>query len=121
MYYHNTLTGESSWQKPAGFEGGPAAGPGLPTPVSSDKIPTTGWSEVTCSDGRKYYYHAQSEVSPSKRTLYLGLARSLGRKRITPHAEAVPVLGKARMYYHGIEWISRPRALRHIFQKELKL
>ena len=63
VYYHNTSTGESSWVKPEGFEGDAAAGKGAPTPVSSEAIPTTGWSEVTCSDGRKYYYHADRKVS----------------------------------------------------------
>lgn len=63
VYYHNTSTGESSWQKPAGFEGDAAAGQGAPTPVSSDLIPLTGWAEVTCTDARKYYYHAERGVS----------------------------------------------------------
>ena len=63
VYYYNTSTGESSWQKPEGFEGNTAAGKGTPTPASSEGIPLTGWSEVTCTDGRKYYYHAEREVS----------------------------------------------------------
>ncbi|KAL0027442.1 hypothetical protein WJX77_001554 [Trebouxia sp. C0004] len=67
VYYHNTSTEESSWQKPEGFEGNAAAGKGTPTPASSEGIPLTGWSEVTCTDGRKYYYHAErQETSWSK-------------------------------------------------------
>ena len=62
VYYHNPSTGESSWQKPAGFEGDAGSAGAAPVPISSEQIPNTGWSEVTCSDGRKYYYHAAKEV-----------------------------------------------------------
>ena len=63
VYYHNPATGDSSWQKPEGFEGNAASNGAVPIPVSSEDIPNTGWAEVTCSDGRKYYYHAKNEVA----------------------------------------------------------
>lgn len=69
VYYHNPSTGESSWQKPEGFEGDAGSAGAAPVPISSEQIPNTGWSEVTCSDGRRYYYHAAKEVrafQPSK-------------------------------------------------------
>ena len=66
VYYHNPATGDSSWQKPEGFEGTVTTGSAAPVPVSSEDIPTTGWAEVTCSDGRKYYYHAKNEVKSSR-------------------------------------------------------
>ena len=69
VYYHNPSTGESSWQKPEGFQGDAGSAGAAPVPISSQQIPNTGWSEVTCSDGRKYYYHAAKEVrafQPSK-------------------------------------------------------
>ena len=62
VYYHNPSTGESSWQKPEGFQGDAGSAGAAPVPISSEQIPNTGWSEVTCSDGRKYYYHAAKEV-----------------------------------------------------------
>lgn len=65
VYYHNPSTGESSWQKPEGFEGNVGSAGAAPVPISSEQIPNTGWSEVTCSDGRKYYYHAGKEVCVS--------------------------------------------------------
>lgn len=67
VYYHNPSTGESSWQKPEGFEGDAGFAGAAPVPISSDQIPNTGWSEVTCSDGRKYYYHAGKEVRAFQR------------------------------------------------------
>ena len=63
VYYHNTVSGESSWQKPEGFEGEAVSAGGVPIPVSTEDIPMTGWAEVTCSDGRKYFYHADRQVS----------------------------------------------------------
>lgn len=68
VYYHNPSTGESSWQKPEGFEGVAGSAGAAPIPISSDQIPNTGWAEVTCSDGRKYYYHAGKEVCACQRS-----------------------------------------------------
>ena len=62
MYYFNTLTEESAWDKPADFVGGEAEEMGEPTPVSSFLIPGTPWTEVLCDDGRKYYYNSATEV-----------------------------------------------------------
>ncbi|KAL3161297.1 hypothetical protein ABBQ38_009653 [Trebouxia sp. C0009 RCD-2024] len=67
VYYHNPSTGESSWQKPERFEGNAGSAGAAPIPISSEQIPNTGWSEVTCADGRKYFYHAgKQETSWSK-------------------------------------------------------
>ena len=63
VYYHNTVTGESSWQKPEGFSGQIGTAGGTPVPISSEDIPMTGWAEVTCIDRRKYFYHADRQVS----------------------------------------------------------
>lgn len=63
VYYHNTVTGESSWQKPEGFNGKVGVAGGTPVPISSEDIPMTGWAEVACIDGRKYFYHADRQVS----------------------------------------------------------
>ena len=65
VYYHNKVTGASSWVKPAGFEGEVAV---APVPIAANKVKGTDWSEVTCSDSRKYYYNPQSQVRSLPRT-----------------------------------------------------
>ena len=59
VYYHNKATGGSTWAKPEGFDGEIAA---APVPVAANKVKGTDWSEVTCSDSRKYYYNPQTQV-----------------------------------------------------------
>ena len=90
VYYHNPSSGESSWQKPEGFEGDAGFAGAAPVPISSEQIPNTGWSEVTCSDGRKYYYHAAKEVQafqPSKQ-LHQMMSQNHGSFLITAHLPA---------------------------------
>lgn len=64
MYYHNTLTGESSWTTPEGFEGEAPDVADTPVPVAQANVTGTDWYEVKCADGRRYYFnHATQETA----------------------------------------------------------
>jgi transcription elongation regulator 1 len=66
VYYHNTMTGESSWERPEGFSGDgvTAVAEGPPVPVAQASIAGTEWYEVKCQDGRRYYFnHGTQETA----------------------------------------------------------
>ncbi|XP_058090357.1 pre-mRNA-processing protein 40C isoform X2 [Magnolia sinica] len=63
VYYYNALTGESTYEKPAGFKGEPDKVTTHSTPVSSEKLAGTDWVLVTTNDGKKYYYNTRNKVS----------------------------------------------------------
>ncbi len=62
VYYYNTCTNESSWEKPKDFAGDASKASAQLTPVSTQPVKGTEWSEVACADGRKYYFNAGTQV-----------------------------------------------------------
>ncbi|TYG83552.1 hypothetical protein ES288_D01G177200v1 [Gossypium darwinii] len=63
VYYYNALTGESTYEKPAGFKGEPDQVTVQPTPVSVEQLAGTDWALVTTNDGKKYYYNSKTKIS----------------------------------------------------------
>lgn len=63
IYYYNAVTGQSTYQKPAGFKGEPDKVFAQPTPISWEKCAGTDWSLVTTNDGKRYYYNAKTKLS----------------------------------------------------------
>ncbi|XP_055802640.1 pre-mRNA-processing protein 40C isoform X2 [Solanum dulcamara] len=63
IYYYNSLTGESTYEKPAGFRGEPGQVAAQPTPVSWEKLAGTDWALVATNDGQKYYYNTKTKLS----------------------------------------------------------
>ena len=62
VYYYNTLTNESSWEKPEDFAGDASKASAQLTPVSTQAVKGTQWAEVVCADGRRYYFNATTQV-----------------------------------------------------------
>ncbi|XP_062982050.1 WW domain-binding protein 4 isoform X3 [Elgaria multicarinata webbii] len=52
MYYYNTISGESQWEKPEGFQDN-----------SQESQMTAQWIEGASEDGRTYYYNTESGIS----------------------------------------------------------
>ena len=69
VYYYNTLTNESSWEKPESFAGDDSKASAQLTPVSTQPVQGTEWSEVVCADGRKYYFKQGTQVGLGFRDL----------------------------------------------------
>ena len=65
VYYYNTLTNESSWEKPKDYAGDVSKASAQLTPVSTQPVKGTEWSEVVCADGRKYYFNGSTQVRQS--------------------------------------------------------
>ena len=62
VYYYNTLTNESSWEKPEDYVGDASKASAQLTPVSTQAVKGTQWAEVVCADGRRYYFNATTQV-----------------------------------------------------------
>ncbi|XP_042394898.1 pre-mRNA-processing protein 40C-like isoform X1 [Zingiber officinale] len=63
VYYYNSITGKSTYEKPSSFKGEQEKATNQSGPVSWEKLPGTDWTLVTTNDGRKYYYDTKNKVS----------------------------------------------------------
>ncbi|CAL9144798.1 unnamed protein product [Musa hybrid cultivar] len=63
VYYYNSITGKSTYQKPSNFKGESEKATTQSNAVSWEKLAGTDWTIVTTSDGRKYYYDTKNKVS----------------------------------------------------------
>ncbi|ONK55246.1 uncharacterized protein A4U43_UnF6000 [Asparagus officinalis] len=63
IYYYNSITGESTYNKPSSFKGELEKVANQSTPVTWEKIAGTNWTLVTTNDGKKYYYDTMNKVS----------------------------------------------------------
>eukprot|EP00877_Chromochloris_zofingiensis_P010149 jgi/Chrzof1/5388/Cz16g01020.t1 len=61
VYYYNTVSGASSWERPATFRGDEEAVAEQPVPVAQAPVSGTDWMEVKCHDGRRYYFNTTTE------------------------------------------------------------
>ena len=50
--------------KPAGFQGDAGKASAQPTPVATERVAGTSWSQVTCDDGKKYFYNMKTLARP---------------------------------------------------------
>lgn len=57
VYYYNSVTGQSTYEKPLGFQGEADKVTSQPVPVSWEMIGGTGWALVTTNDAKRYYYN----------------------------------------------------------------
>ncbi|XP_073000923.1 pre-mRNA-processing protein 40C [Typha latifolia] len=63
IYYYNSVTGKSTYEKPADFKGEIERITAQSVPVSWEKLAGTDWTLVTTNDGKKYYYDTKTKVS----------------------------------------------------------
>ncbi|GBG69078.1 hypothetical protein CBR_g3777 [Chara braunii] len=63
IYYYNSITGESTYERPKGFTGQPEKVAAQPTPVAWERLTGTDWALVTTNDGKKYYYNIKTQAT----------------------------------------------------------
>lgn len=63
VYYYNSVTGQSTYEKPPAFQGEVDKVAAQPTPVSWEMIGGTGWALVTTNDAKRYYYSKETQAT----------------------------------------------------------
>ncbi|MCO5606517.1 hypothetical protein L7F22_060705 [Adiantum nelumboides] len=63
VYYYNSVSGQSTYDQPPGFQGEVDKVAAQPTPVSWEMIGSTGWAMVTTNDAKRYYYHRDTQAT----------------------------------------------------------
>lgn len=80
VYYYNTQTKETSWQKP----------PELLTPMER-ALATQPWKEYTAPDGRKYYAHSETKQTVWEMPVEYRDALNAAQTHVQPQQPTTPV------------------------------
>lgn len=117
-FYHNAATGESSWTRPADFRGDDAGGvAGVPVPVAQAAVGATGWTEVKCQDGRRYWARGREttwaeppDVTEHKRRAEAEAAAAARRMREAAEGQRLAQQREAQALGAAVGGAAAPRA-----------
>ncbi|XP_059649866.1 pre-mRNA-processing protein 40C isoform X2 [Cornus florida] len=90
VYYYNSLTGESTYKKPAGFIRETDKVTVEPTPVSWGKLAGTDWEMATTNDGKRYYYNTKTKLSSWQIPTEVTEGRKLDSEAFKEQSKSVP-------------------------------